>query len=88
MSAGVGEAALEMGQVEETQPRQQERSADVGLEQEAEVVELVFPAGVGGPLRMGSDRRGWGWRPGARRRGTAGGGEALHADQRVGAHWS
>jgi hypothetical protein len=53
------------------QPRQKETGADVGLEEQPEVVEVVVPTRPGIPGRMGLEggsRRGFG--------GGAGGGDA------------
>lgn len=43
----VSEVSLEVGAVEQAQPRKQERRVDIGLEEESQIVELMHSAGAG-----------------------------------------
>ena len=50
--AEVGEAGLQVRQREHAEPREEEAGTDVGLEQEAQVVEGTLPAGATVPVAL------------------------------------
>lgn len=60
--AQIGEAGLQVRQWEQAEPGEEEAGTDVGLEQEAEVVEGALPAGATVPVGMSQERRSWGRR--------------------------
>ena len=82
--AQVGQTGGEVGQGIETQPGEQQTGTDEGLQEQAQIVESVFPAGIVGPGRVlqGGSRRG-----GLRRIGGRGRqGRSLQTHEQIGAH--